>query len=113
VDLLYKPPVATRLEVIRVLQQPAMRRYLYVRLLFGLATLADPFLIIFGLMHMDLDIGYVGAIMLVIVLAQVTGGVVWTPFRAYRGARLSILLPALRRLAAIGLAVGVPFIAGS
>ena len=113
VDLLYKPPVATRLEVIRVLQQPAMRRYLYVRLLFGLATLADPFLIIFGLMHMDLDIGYVGAIMLVIVLAQVTGGVVWTFFREYRGTRRSIQLAALLRLAGIALAIGVPFIADS
>lgn len=113
IDLLNKPPVATRLQVIRALQSANMRRYLIVRLLFGVATLADPFLIIFGLMHMRLDIGYVGAIMLVVVLSQVVGGVVWTFFREYRGTRRSIQIAALLRLIGIALAIGVPFITDS
>jgi hypothetical protein len=113
IDLLNKPPVAERLDVIRVLRSPNIRRYLWVRLLFGLATLADPFLIIFGLMYMNLDIEYVGAIMLTIVLSQVTGGVIWTFFREFRGTRLSIQMAALLRLFGIALALGVPFIADS
>jgi hypothetical protein len=113
IDLLNKPPIAERRDIIRVLGSTNIRRYLIVRLLFGLATLADPFLIIFGLIHMDLDIGYVGAIMLTIVLAQVMGGVIWTFFREFRGTRRSIQVAAMLRLFAIALAVGVPFIADS
>lgn len=113
IDLVNKPPVAERLDIIRVLRTPAIRRYLGVRLLFGLATVADPFLIIFGLMRMNLDIGYVGAIVFVTVLAQVTGGVVWTFFREFRGTRRSIQVAALLRLFGIALAVGVPFVADS
>lgn len=113
IDLVNKPPVAERLEVIDVLRSGNVRRYLVVRLLFGLATLADPFLVIFGLIHMDLDIGYVGAIVLVIVLAQVTGGIVWTFFREFRGTRRSLQVAALLRLLGISLAIGIPFVADS
>lgn len=113
IDLVTKPPVAERLEIIEVLTSPAIRRFLWVRLLFGLATLADPFLVIFGLVHMNLDIGYVGAIVFTVVIAQVTGGVIWTFFREYRGTRRSLQVAALLRLFGIALAVGVPFIADS
>jgi hypothetical protein len=113
IDLLNKPPIPDRRDLLRVLQSTNMRRYLAVRLLFGLATLVDPFLVIFGLVHMHLEIGYIGAIMLAIVLAQVLGGIIWTFFREFRGTRRSIQVAALLRLCAIALALGVPFIAES
>jgi hypothetical protein len=109
----HKPALVARPDAMRVLANANIRRFVAFRLLFGLADLADPFLIIYGLVHMGLDLRYVGAIILVLTLAQVASGVLWTVVRQAHGSRRSMTLAALLRFAGIATAIGVPMIAKS
>ena len=112
-DLHQKLPVPALSEIQKVLRNGEIRRYLWVRLLFGLSTFADPFLIIFGMYHMRLNLWYVGAVVLAVVLAQTTGGAIWTFFGDMPGSRQAIQFSAILRFTALTLAVAVPFIATS
>jgi MFS family permease len=95
------------------LRSRPMRRYLAFRLILGLSTLADPFIIVFGLSEMGLQPRYVGGSILVFALAQVGGGVVWPLLLDTRGSRLPLQFAALLRLTAVTLAVMVPGVARS
>jgi len=113
-DMLYHKPSFVGFEDIQALVRLGnVRRFIYFRLVFGLAALADPFLIIYGIMQMGLNLAYVGATVLVLAISQVIGGVVWTVFRKARGSRRSMQIAALLRLAGISLAMGVPIVADS
>jgi hypothetical protein len=109
----HKPSLVSREEVQVLLQAGTMRRFLGFRLLFGFADLADPFLVIYGIVQMGLGLRYVGAIILVLTLAQVAGGIIWTVFRRAEGTRRSLQIAAMLRLAGIAIAAGVPLIANS
>ena len=109
----HKPSLVSREEVEALLQTGTMRRFLGFRLLFGFADLADPFLVIYGIVQMGLNLRYIGAIMLVLTLAQVGGGVLWTAFRRAEGSRRSLQIAAMLRLTGIAIAAGVPLIANS
>lgn len=112
-DLHQKLPVPAWSEIETVLRTREIRRYLIVRLLFGLSTLADPFLIIFGLNYLRLSVWFLGAAMLAVVAAQVVGGAIWTFFGEMPGSRKAIQLAAVLRFAALTLAVSVPLIGTS
>ncbi|HVL26476.1 MAG TPA: hypothetical protein VM450_20465 [Thermomicrobiales bacterium] len=90
-----------------------VRRYAIFRLLLGLSTLADPFIIVYGLSAMNLHIRYIGGAILFHALAQVVGGVLWPMLLAARGSRRPIQIATLLRLAALALAVVVPQVATS
>jgi hypothetical protein len=111
--LRHKPSLVSRDEVQALLETGNVRRFLFFRLLFGFADLADPFLIIYGIMQMGLNLSYIGAIIFVLALSQVAGGIVWTVFRRARGSRRSMQIAAMLRLAGITLAIGVPIITSS
>lgn len=112
-DLHQKLPIPAWTDIERVLRTPEIRRYLGVRLLFGFATLADPFLIIYGITYLRLNLWYLGAVMLAVVFAQLVGGLIWTFFGEMSGSRKAIQLAAVLRFAALTLAVAVPFIGTS
>lgn len=112
-DLHQKLPVPAWHDVQRVLENGELRRYLWIRLISGLATFADPFLIIFGMMHLRLNLWYVGAVVLAVVLAQIAGGAIWTFFGDMPGSRKAIQFAAILRFAALTLAVSVPIIGTS
>lgn len=112
-DLHQKLPIPAWTDIERVLRTPEIRRYLGVRLVFGLATLADPFLIIYGINYLRLNIWYLGAVMLAVVFAQLVGGAIWTFFGEMPGSRKAIQLAAVLRFIALTLAVSVPFIGTS
>lgn len=109
----HKPPLVGREEVQALLETGIMRRFLIFRLLFGFADLADPFIIVYGIIQMGLDLRYIGLIILVLALTQVAGGVVWTIFRRAHGSRRSLQIAAMLRLAGIVVAIGVPLMANS
>lgn len=112
-DLHQKLPVPAWSEIQEVLGNGEVKRYIWIRLMFGLSTFADPFLIIFGIYQMRLNLWYVGAIVLAVVLAQIAGGAIWTFFGDMPGSRKAIQLAAILRFAALTLAVAVPFMATS
>lgn len=109
----HKPSLVSREEVQALLRTGTMRRFLGFRLIFGFADLADPFLIIYGIVQMGLGLAYIGAAILILALAQVAGGIVWTVFRRAQGSRRSLQIAAMLRLAGITIAAGVPLIANS
>lgn len=107
-------PELVRIEHLRsLLATGNMRRFLIFRLLFGLADLADPFLIVYGMIEMRLGLVYVGLIILVLALSQIIGGITWTVVREARGSRRSMQLAAMLRFTGLILAAGVPMIARS
>lgn len=112
-DLHQKLPVPAWADIETVIRTPEVRRYLGVRLLFGFATLADPFLIIYGIVHLKLNLWFIGAAMLAVVIAQVAGGAIWTFFGEMPGSRKAIQLAVVLRFIALTLAVSVPFIGTS
>ena len=112
-DLHQKLPIPAWEEIERVLRTPEIRRYLGLRLVFGLATLVDPFLIIYGINYLRLSPWYLGAAMLAVVIAQLVGGAIWTFFGEMPGSRQAIQLAGVLRLSALTLAVAVPFIGTS
>lgn len=111
--LRHKPSLVSSHEVRALLDTGNVRRFLFFRLLFGFADLADPFLIVYGIMAMGLNLSYVGAIILVLALSQVAGGIIWTVFKQARGSRRSMQIAAMLRLAGITLAIGMPIVTSS
>lgn len=112
-DTHQKLPVPSWNDVEQVLQNGQMQRYLWVRLLFGLATIADPFIIIYGLAQMRLSLWYLGAAMIAVVLGQIAGGALWTFFGEMSGSRKAIQVSAAMRFAGLTLAVSIPFFGSS
>ncbi len=112
-DLHQKLPIPAWRDIETVLQTGEIRRYILVRSMFGLATLADPFLIIYGISQLRLNLWYIGAAMVAVVLAQVVGGALWTFFGDMPGSRKAIQLAAVLRFGALTLALAVPFVGTS
>lgn len=112
-DTHQKLPIPTMSEVEGVLQISAIRRYLGVRLLFGMATLADPFIIIYGIAAMRFNLWYLGASVLAMVAAQVVGGAIWTFFGEMPGSKRAIQAAAVLRFIALTLALSIPFFGNS
>lgn len=105
--------MVSRDEVTTLLNSGTMRRFLIFRLIIGFASLADPFLIVWGINEMSLGPKYIGSIVLAMALAQVAGGVIWTAFRREQGSQRSLQIAAILRLGAIVLAITVPLMARS
>lgn len=105
---LYRPEVVDMHDIRTTIRIGNVRRFLVFRLFFGLADLADPFLIVYGLIKMPLELRYIGVIVLIMTLAQVAGGIVWTVLRPARGSRRSMQVAAMLRFTGLVLAVGVP-----
>jgi len=112
-DLHQKLPIPAWRDIETVLRTSEIRRYLFVRLVFGLATLADPFVIIYGINQLRLNLWYVGATMVAVVVAQVVGGALWTFFGDMPGSRTAIQLAAVLRFGALTLALAIPFLGTS
>lgn len=112
-DMHPRIPYASMDQIRTIMSNPSMRRYLALRILFGASTLVDPFLIIFAMHYMRLNLTYLGLSMLAIALGQITSGVLWSLLRSWLGTKLSIQLTALFRLTGIALAIIVPFIGNS
>lgn len=107
------PPVATWSMVRGVLANGAVRGYLWLRLLFGASTFIDPFLMLYGLTSMQLDFGFIGAVLLVLVLAQMLGSGFWSLFPELTGTRRAIQVAVLVRLIGISAAIAIPSISQS
>lgn len=112
-DLHQKLPVAAWTDVEHVFRNDEFRRFTAVRTLIGISALADPFLIIYGLVEMRLSLWHVGAVIATVVFAQVVGGGLWTLLGEMPGSRRSIQVAALLRFGALTLALAVPFFAQS
>lgn len=92
---------------------PAVRRLLGFRVLVGLAALADPFLILFGLQELGFEFFYVAVAIAIYAGGQMLGSLIGSTWAAQRGSRGMVLGGSLCRLLAIALALTVPSFARS
>lgn len=112
-DMHQKLPVPSWKEIEHILRVPEIRRYLGVRALYGFATITEPFIVIYGITELHLNLRYLGAAMLAIVVAQITGGAIWTFFGEMPGSRKAIQMATILRFAALTLAISLPFLGAS
>lgn len=90
------------------LANSAVRRLLGFRLLIGLSTLADPFLIVFGFRDLDFELFYAAAAVATYAGGQLIAAVALPRWVAHRGARGTLLAGSLMRLVCIGLILAIP-----
>lgn len=98
---------------VSTLRSIPMRRFLTFRFLLGVSTLADPFIIVYALSEMRLDMRYLGGSVLAYALALIVGEIAWSALMGAKHARRPLQVAALLRLAALPLALVLPGIAAS
>ncbi|MGI8486795.1 MAG: hypothetical protein ACR2OU_21365 [Thermomicrobiales bacterium] len=92
---------------------PAMRRYLGFRTLLGLSTLADPFIVMYGLQRIGFGLRYLGLALLFYAFFQFLGTITWPRWTRTLGASRLLQFAAFLRLAFLMLALAIPALAGS
>ena len=90
------------------LTNPAVRRLLGYRFLIGVATLADPFLIIFGIRELGFELFYVGVAITIYAGGQLLAAIAAPKWAGHRGPRGMLLTGSVCRLTAIALALTIP-----
>jgi hypothetical protein len=86
----------------------AVRRLVGYRFLIGLSTLADPFLLIFGLQELQFELFYVAAAIAIYAGGQLVAALVLPNWVGSHGPRGTLLAGSLMRLLALGLVLTVP-----
>ncbi|MDQ3467228.1 MAG: MFS transporter, partial [Chloroflexota bacterium] len=89
------------------------RRFLSFRVLFAVASLSDPFLVIFAASELALPASYVGAYVMALVGGMLASSPLWLSVERRSGYRGVLQLSALIRLVAPLLALMLPFLAQS
>lgn len=89
------------------------RRFLSFRVLFAVASLSDPFLVIFAASELALPASYVGAYVMALVGGMLASSPLWLSVERRSGYRGVLQLSALIRLVAPLLALMLPFLARS
>ena len=96
-----------------LLRIPAMRRYLGFRTLLGISTLADPFIVMYGLQRIGFSLRYLGLALLFYAFFQFLGTITWPRWMRTLGAIRMLQFAAFLRLAFLMLALAIPALAGS
>jgi hypothetical protein len=96
-----------------VLASPPIRRFLAFRFILGLSTLADPFVIIYGMREIGFSLHFTGLALIFFVGLQLAGTVVWPRWLAAHSSLRTIQLAVFCRLIFLVLAISIPTIATS
>jgi hypothetical protein len=102
------PPTTGRTSLWQTVSNPAVRRLLGFRFLTCLATLADPFILMFGLKELGFDLFYIGVAITLYAAGQLAGALVGPNWVSHRGPRGILLGASVARLMAIVLALTIP-----
>ena len=95
------------------LRSQAYRRFLIYRLFLALCAAADPFLIVFGLVRLGLNLGDIGLSVAVYATGHLAGILVWPRWVAMWSARAPLQIISLLRLLILVVAVSIPSISTS
>lgn len=96
-----------------LLRTPAMRRYLGFRTILGVSTLADPFIIMFGLQRIGFGLRFVGLSLFFYAFFQLLGTITWPRWTRTLGEVRLLQFAAFLRLAFLMLALAIPALAVS
>jgi len=99
--------------MLRAVSIPVVRRYLSYRVLIGIATLADPFLLAYGIRELGEGLRLAGMSLLAYAIAQIIGTTVFPRWVATRGTARHFQIAAFLRLIALVVIIGMPSVATS
>lgn len=99
--------------VLTPLRSQAYRRFLIYRLFLAFCAAADPFLIVFGLVRLGLNLGDIGLSVAVYATGHLAGILVWSRWVAMWSARAPLQIISLLRLLILVIAVSIPSISTS
>lgn len=97
----------------RPFRSEAYRRFLLFRILLGLSAAADPFIIIFGIRSVGLDLGEVGLALVAFAIGHLGGLMIWPRWVVRQSPRAAFPIAALLRVLALIVAIGIPAIVTS
>lgn len=108
VPVIPRPPLAGLRAAPDLLQLPAYRRYLIFRVVALVATLAEPFYIVYAIRAFNLSMDMIGVYVVATVLARVLTMYLWRALARLTGTKLLLQLAALCRALAAVVAIGLP-----
>jgi len=96
-----------------LLRIPSMRRYLGYRVVLGLSTLADPFIVVHGLQRIGFGLRFAGLSLCIFALVQLLGTIAWPRWAISHSGIRMLQFAAFLRLVFLILAVSIPALATS
>ncbi|CAA9557177.1 MAG: hypothetical protein AVDCRST_MAG43-1559 [uncultured Thermomicrobiales bacterium] len=100
-------------EILRPLRSRPYRRFVLFRILLGLSAAADPFIIVFGIRRVGLDLGEIGLALVALAIGHLCGWVIWPQWVVRQSPRTAFQIAALLRVFALTVSIGIPAIATS
>jgi hypothetical protein len=92
------------------LGNPALRRLLFYRLVVGLSTIADPFLILYATTELGFELWYIGLALVLYTSAQALGSIFGPAWARRAGPRTLVVLASFSRMFAIVITLTLPSI---
>jgi hypothetical protein len=108
VPVVPRPPLAGLRAAPDLLRLPTYRRYLIFRIVALVATLAEPFYVVYAIRTYDVSASMIGLYVVATVLTRVLTMYLWRGLARITGTRLLLQLAALCRALAAVTAIGLP-----
>lgn len=89
------------------------RTFILFRVTLGLAAAADPFIIVFGLRRVGIELEDIGLALVAYAVGHLAGILIWSRWPAHRSARVPLQVAALLRVVALIITIGIPSIIAS
>jgi len=83
------------------------------RVALGLAAAADPFIIVFGLRRVGLELGDIGLALVAYAIGHLAGILIWPHWSPHQSARAPLQIAALLRVLVLVITIGIPAIVSS
>jgi hypothetical protein len=103
-----RPPLAGLRAAPDLLRLPAYRRYLIFRVVALVATLAEPFYVVYALQSFNIDANMVGIYAVAVIGTRAVTMYLWRSLARLTGTKLLLQLGALCRALAAVIAIGMP-----
>lgn len=108
VPVVPRPPLAGLRATPDLLRLPAYRRYLIFRIVALVATLAEPFFVVYAIRTWNVTESMIGLYVVAVVLTRVVSMYLWRLLARITGTKLLLQLGALCRALAAVIAIGLP-----
>lgn len=99
--------------LLRPFRTRSYRTFIFFRVALGLAAAADPFIIVFGLRRVGIELQDIGLALVAYAIGHFAGILLWPRWSPPRSARAPLQIAALLRVLALIITIGIPPIVAS
>jgi len=99
--------------LLRPFRTRSYRTFMLFRVALGLAAAADPFIIVFGLRRVGLELGDIGLALVAYAIGHLAGILIWPHWSPHQSARAPLQIAALLRVLVLVITIGIPAIVSS